>query len=126
MKLFSSRVAVLFFIVLFGIDTSLAAEDHGLTRTKSATGVTIRVTYVNPPGDGDAHFVVVLEASMVDLLPYDLKARSSARDDRGKSYPPKGIVESKGGNHYHREVILSFPKPAPKTKWLELVIKDIE
>ena len=125
MKPFSVRIAVLFLIGLIGSGASLAAEDQGLTRTRSATGVTVRVTYVNPPGDGDAHFVVVLDASMVDLLPYDLKALSFARDDTGKSYLPKGIVESKGGNHYRREVLLSFPKPTPKTKWLELVIKDV-
>lgn len=125
MKPLSVRLAVFFLIVLFEIGASLAAEDPGLTRTKSAAGVTVRVTYVNTPGAGDVHFVVVLEASMVDLLPYDLKALSSARDDTGKSYLPKGIVESKGGNHYRREVLLSFPKPTPKTKWLELVIKDV-
>lgn len=125
MKAFSVGIAVLFLIGLFAISASFAGEDQGLTRTRSAAGVTVRVTYVNPPDASEIYFVVVLDASMVDLVPYDLKALSSARDDTGSSYPPMGIVESKGGNHYRREVLLSFPKPTPKTKWLELVIKDI-
>ena len=125
MKPFSIGLAVLFLIDLFQIGASLAAESPGLTRTQSRAGVTVRVTYVNPPGNGDAHFVVVLDAGMVDLAPYDLKVLSSVRDDTGKSYLPKAIVESKGGSHHHREFLLSCPKPTSKTKWLELVIKDI-
>lgn len=125
MKPSSVSLAVLFFVGLFGIGASLAAEGQGLTRTRSAAGVTVRTTYVNPPSADELYFVVVLDAGMVDLLPYDLKALSSVRDDTGKSYPPKTVVESKGSSHHYREVLLSFPKPASKTKWLELVIKDI-
>ena len=125
MKAFSLNFVVLLLTGLFGIGAGLAAEHYGLTRTQSAAGVTARVTYVNLPGGDEVHFVVVLDTGMVDLLPYDLKALSFTRDDTGKSYLPTGFVEGKGGSHHHREVILSFPKPTPKGRWLELVIRDI-
>jgi hypothetical protein len=48
---------------------------------------------------------------------------SLLRDDEGKPYQSTG-VQNKGCGH-HRESTLSFAKPGPETKRLELVISDI-
>src|SRR4030095_12481773 len=101
---------------------SLTAEP-ALTRTQSGGGVTVKVTYLNPQGTEDARFEISLDTHSVDLDSYDLRALSSLRDDAGKTYQPSN-VENKGSGH-HRRVVLVFPKPAPGSSRIELVIKDI-
>jgi len=112
----------LFLFTLLLVDQSLAAEP-ALTRTHSGGGVTVKVTYLNPQGTEDARFEITLDTHSVDLDSYDLKALSSLRDGAGRAYQPSN-VENKGSGH-HRQVVLVFPKPAPGSSRIELVIKDI-
>jgi len=83
----------------------------------------VKVTYLNPEAKDEARFQVMLDTHSVDLDSYDLKVLSLLRDETGKEYQPAQI-ENKGGGH-HREVVLSFPKPPPGNKRLELVTKGI-
>ena len=101
----------------------LGASGSGLSRTDSGGGVTVKVTYLHPQSAGDNRFEISLDTHSVNLDGYDLKALSLLRDDTGKTYQPSG-VENKGTGH-HREIVLNFPKTAPGTKRLEVVIKDI-
>jgi hypothetical protein len=117
----SSGLGLLLF-TLFLVAQSLAAAP-ALTRTHSGGGVTVKVTYLNPQGKEDARFEISLDTHSVDLDSYDLKALSSLRDGAGRAYQPTK-VESKGSGH-HRQVVLVFPKPAPGSSRIELVIKDI-
>lgn len=108
---------------LIRANTVLAATETGLTRTHSGGGVTVKVTYLNAESKEDARFQVVLDTHSVNLDAFDLKTLSLLRDEAGKTYEPTR-VENKGSGH-HREIALSFPRPAPEIKRLELVIKDI-
>jgi hypothetical protein len=117
----ASGLGLLLFTVA-GVVQSLAA-DPALTRTHSGGGVTAKLTYLNPQVTEDARFEISLDTHSVDLDSYDLKALSSLRDDAGKVYQPTK-VENKGRGH-HRQLVLVFPKTAPESKRLELVIKDI-
>ena len=112
----------LFLFTLLLVAQSLAAEP-ALTRTHSGGGVTVKVTYLNPQGTEDARFEITLDTHSVDLDSYDLKALSSLRHGAGRAYQPSN-VENKGSGH-HRQVVLGFPKPAPGSSRIELVIKDI-
>jgi hypothetical protein len=116
-----SGLGLLLFTLLL-MAQSLTAEP-ALTRTQSGGGVTVKVTYLNPQGTEDARFEISLDTHSVDLDSYDLRALSSLRDDAGKTYQPSN-VENKGSGH-HRQVVLVFPKPAPGSSRIELVIKDI-
>jgi hypothetical protein len=126
MNMLRKRVRVsglgLFLISLLWVAQSLAAA-AALTRTHAGGGVTAKATYLNPVGTEDTRFEISLDTHSVDLDSYDLKALSSLRDDAGKGYQPIK-VENKGSGH-HRQVVLVFPKLAPGSKRLELVIKDI-
>jgi len=93
------------------------------TQTHSGGGVTVKVTYLNPQRSEDARFQVVLDTHSVNLDEYDLKSLSLLRDGTGKTYQPKQ-VENKGSGH-HRQITIVFPKVAPETKKLELVLKEI-
>jgi len=110
-------------LLLMAVIGVRGASAPGLTRTHSGGGVTVKVTYLQAEGKEEARFQVVLDTHSVDLDAFDLKALSLLRDEAGKTYEPTG-VENKGSGH-HREIVLSFPKPSPETKRLELVIKDI-
>src|SRR5262249_42981981 len=117
----ASGLGLFLFTLLLGTQ-SLAAEP-ALTRTHAGGGVTVKVTYLNPQGTEDARFEISLDTHSVDLDSYDLKALSSLRDGAGRTYQPSN-VENKGSGH-HRQVVLAFPKPAPGSSRIELVIKDI-
>ncbi len=93
------------------------------TQTNAAGGVTVEVTYLNPNGTEDARFQVALNTHSVNLDSYDLKTLTLLRDETGKTYEPTR-VENKGSGH-HRQIVVVFPKVAPETKELELVLKDI-
>lgn len=110
-------------IGLLGSNALLAAGETALTRSHSGGGVTVKVTYLQAEGKEAARFQVVLDTHSVDLDVFDLKTLSLLRDEAGKTYEPTR-VENKGSGH-HREIVLSFPRPGPETKRLELVIKDI-
>jgi len=110
-------------LLALGIDNTFPAGAPGLTRTHSGGGVTVKVTHLNPEAKDEARFQVVLDTHSVNLDSYDLKVLSLLRDGTGKEYQPEQ-VENKGSGH-HREVVLSFPKPPPANKRLELVIKGI-
>ena len=99
------------------------AAAAGATQSVSGGGVTAKVAYLNPKSGDDPRFQVVLDTHSVNLDGYDLKTITILRDDTGKTYLPNG-AENKGSGH-HRESVLTFPKPAPETKRLELVIKDV-
>ena len=117
-------VSVLYFLIAFlGIGESFGAATAGTAQTVSGGGVTAKVTYLNPGGNDDPRFQVVLDTHSVGLDGYDLKSITVLRDDTGKSYPPAG-AENKGSGH-HREITLSFPKVSPEAKSLEMVIKDV-
>jgi hypothetical protein len=124
MKGFGVLLAGLFLTgSLLGNHEGFAAAAAGALQTVSGGGVTIRVTYLNPRNNEDPRFQVVLDTHSVNLGSYDLKALSVLRDEGGKNYVPSG-VERKGSGH-HREIVLTFPKPGPEAKRLELVIKEI-
>jgi hypothetical protein len=93
------------------------------TQTVSGGGVTAKVTYLNPKTNDEPRFQVVLDTHSVALDSYDLKSLSVLHDDTGKTYLPVG-AENKGTGH-HREIVLTFSKPGPEGKRVELVIKDI-
>jgi hypothetical protein len=117
----ASGLGLLLFTLLL-VAQSLAAAP-ALTRTHSGGGVTAKVTYLNPEGTEDTRFEISLDTHSADLDSYDLKALSSLRDGAGRTYQPSN-VEDKGSGH-HRQLVLVFPKPAPASSRLELVIKDI-
>jgi hypothetical protein len=100
-----------------------AAVGSDMTQMVSGGGVTVKATYVNPKSTDESHFEVVLDTHSVNLNAYDLKSIAVLRDDTGKTYLATG-VESKGSGH-HREATLSFPKVAPESERLELVIRDV-
>ena len=108
---------------LIGGAESLAAAASQPTRTNSGGGVTVKVTPIDLKANGDLRFMIVLDTHSVNLDAYDLKSIAVLRDDSSKSYSPTA-VENKGGGH-HREAVFSFPKPALKTKRIELLIKDV-
>ena len=99
------------------------AANSALTQTHSGGGVTVKATYLNPRGMEDARFQVVLDTHSVALDGYDLKALSLLRDENGKIYQPIK-AENKGSGH-HRQITIVFPKVAPETKKLELVLTGI-
>ena len=101
---------------------SAGASPLGTSQTVSGGGVTVKATYLAQT-DHESRFSIALDTHSVNLDAYDLKALSILRDDTGIVLQPIGI-ENKGSGH-HREVILTFPRPSLKRKWLELVIKDI-
>lgn len=113
----------LLLISLFAIGKSYAAAPAGLTRAHSGGGVTVTATYLNPQGADDARFQIALDTHSVNLDAYDLKALSLLRDETGKTYQPTE-AQNKGSGH-HRQIIIVFPKVAPETKELDLVLKDI-
>jgi hypothetical protein len=116
-------VGGVFLFSLFETTVSLGAYVGGLTQTQSGGGVTVKVTYLNPKASDDVRFEVILDIHSGNLDGYDLKNLSLLRDEAGKTYEV-AKTENKGSGH-HREIVLSFPKPSPETKRLELVIKDI-
>jgi len=113
----------LFLVSLFGISESFSAAASELTRTHSGGGVTVKVTHLNPQGADDVRFQVVLDTHSGNLDGYDLKNLSLLRDETGKTYEV-AKTENKGSGH-HREITITFSKPSPEAKRLELVIKDI-
>lgn len=106
-----------------GMGQSRVAANQELARTQAGGGVTVTATYANPRRGEDPKFRVALNTHSVNLDSYDLKTLSVLRDDAGKEYRPLR-VDNEGGGH-HRRATLVFPKPDPKAKHLELVIKDI-
>jgi hypothetical protein len=102
---------------------SHAAAPAGVTQSSTGGGVTLKATLLNPTGNEDLRFNIVLDTHSVDLDAYDLKAVSVLRDDAGNTYEPIR-VENKGGGH-HRQVVLVFPRPKGNVKKLELVVKGI-
>lgn len=106
-----------------GMDQSSVAANQELARTQAGGGVTVTATYANPRRGEDPRFDVALNTHSVNLDGYDLKSLSVLRDDAGKEYKPLR-VDNEGGGH-HRRATLVFPKPDPKAKHLELVIKEI-
>ena len=112
--------AALLLTALFGGKTLAAASN--LTQSVTGSGVTTKVTYLNPKSADDPRFLVVLDTHSVNLDTYDLKTVAVLRDG-GKSYAPTA-AENKAGGH-HREVTLSFPKLTQESKRIEIVIKDI-
>ena len=113
----------LFLVGLFGSGESSGAAAPELTRTHSGGGVTVKATYLNPKETDSARFEVILDTHSANLDGYDLKKLSLLRDETGKEYQPMQM-ENKGSGH-HREISLSFLKPSPEAKRLELVIRDI-
>ncbi len=109
--------------LLFMAGKNLAAAASQPTQTNAGGSVTVSVTYLNPEGAEDARFQVALNTHSIDLDGYDLKTLALLRDNTGKSYQP-AQVENEGGGH-HRRILMIFPKPSPKAKKLELVIKDL-
>ena len=105
-----------------GVESSGAAASPK-TRTHSGGGVTVKVTALDSKTKGDFRFQVVLDTHSVNLDAYDFKTIAVLRDDSAKGYSPTA-VENKGSGH-HREAVLSFPKPSPETKRVELLIKDV-
>jgi len=122
-KTFLTILAALIFSVALGRVASFGAAAAGSTQTVSGGGVTAKVTYLNPTSGEDLRFAVVLDTHSVNLDGYDLTTVSVLRDDTGKDYLPLG-AENKGSGH-HREITLIFPKIAPESKRIEIVIKDI-
>lgn len=112
----------LLLMFLLAAAESFAAGAVGSTQTVSGGGVTVKVTYL-AQSEHESRFSVAMDTHSVNLEGYDLKALSILRDDTGIVLQPTRI-ENKGSGH-HREVILTFPRPSLKRKWLELVIKDI-
>jgi hypothetical protein len=102
---------------------SFAGAPSNLTQSIAGGGVTAKVTYLNPKSGDEPRFQVVLDTHSVNLDAYDLRIIAELRDDSGKIYSPTA-VENKGSGH-HRETFVSFPKPAPATKRIELVIKEL-
>ncbi len=102
-----------------------ASSAANLTQTNDEAAVMVRVTPLNlgDPSAATLDFEIALDTHSVDLDAYDLKVLSLLRDEAGKSYQP-AQVENKGSGH-HREITIIFSKPAPGTKKLELLIKDI-
>lgn len=109
-------------VAFLWVGASFGAAAIGPTQTVSGGGVTVKATYLAQT-EHESRFSVVLDTHSVNLDAYDLKALSIMRDDTGIVFQPTK-VENKGSGH-HREVILTFPRPTLKGKWLELVIKDI-
>ena len=105
------------------VDQDSVAANQELARTQAGGGVTVTATYANPRAGEDPKFEVALNTHSVNLDGYDLKTLSVLRDDAGKEYKPLR-VDNEGGGH-HRRATLVFPKPDPKAKHLELVIKEI-
>jgi hypothetical protein len=108
---------------LIGGGAGFGTAASNATRTNSGGGVTVKVTPVDLKTKGDLRFQVVLDTHSVNLDAYDFKTIAVLRDDSAKSYSPTA-VENKGSGH-HREAVLSFPKPSPETKRVELLIKDV-
>jgi hypothetical protein len=106
-----------------GAGMSYAAGVKEATQTVSGGGVSVAVTYVNPGSNESPRFQVALNTHSVALDGFDFKTLALLRDGTGKTYSP-AKVENKGGGH-HRQVILTFPKIAPDTKRIEIVIKDV-
>jgi len=104
-------------------DQGRVAASQQVARTQAGGGVTVTATYLNPRSNEEAKFDIAMNTHSVDLDGYDLKTLSLLRDDAGKEHKPLR-VENEGGGH-HRRVTLVFPKPSPKAKHIELVIKDI-
>ena len=104
-------------------DQDRVAANQQVARTQAGGGVTVTATYLNPRSNEEAKFDIAMNTHSVDLDGYDLKTLSLLRDDAGKEHKPLR-VENGGGGH-HRRVTLVFPKPSPKAKHIELVIKDI-
>jgi hypothetical protein len=123
MKLFRAFVLAGLWTGWLWLGESFGAPAPELTRSHSGGGVTVKVTYVNPQATDDVRFQVVLDTHSVNLDGYDLKTLSSLRDDAGQNYQPTK-VENKGSGH-HRETALTFPRPSPGAKRLELVIEGI-
>ena len=101
---------------------SIAAPLVGSSQIASAGGVTVKATYLSQT-EHESRFSVVLDTHSVNLDGFDLKALSILRDDTGIVLTATAI--EKNGRGHHREVLLTFPRPSPKRKWLELVIKDL-
>ena len=115
-------------IVFLGIilSTVITGESFGAsagtTRTVAGGGVTVKATYLAET-EHESRFSLAMDTHSANLDGYDLKTLSILRDDTRIVLQPTS-VDNKGGGH-HREVILTFPRPSLKRKWLELVIKDI-
>jgi len=122
-KTFLTIIAALIFGVALGRAVIFGAEAVISTQTVSGGRVTAKVTYLNSASGDDLRLAVVLDTHSVNLDGYDLKALSVLRDARGKDYLPLR-AENKGSGH-HREITLIFPKIAPDSKRIEIVIKDI-
>jgi hypothetical protein len=122
-KTFQHLSAALFLSVLLGSGQTLNAVAGGATQSVSGGGVTAKVAYLNPKSGDEPRFQVVLDTHSVNLGGYDLKTITVLRDDAGRAYLANG-AENKGSGH-HIESVLTFPKPGPEAKRLELVIKDV-
>jgi hypothetical protein len=123
MKAFTILLAGLVLSRLLENSESFGAPASDAAQTVSGGGVTAKVTYLNPKSNDEPRFQVVLDTHAVNLDAYDLKTITVLRDDSGKNYLATG-AENKGGGH-HREIVLTFPKPRPEVKRVELVIKDV-
>ena len=122
MKVQKTFAQALVLMAFLWVAESFGAAGIGAIQTASGGGVTVRVTYLTQT-EHESQFSVVLDTHSVNLDAYDLKSLSILRADTGIVLQPTAI-ENKGSGH-HREVILTFPRPSTRRKWLELVIKDI-
>jgi hypothetical protein len=88
------------------------------TLEKTEDGVTAKVSLENT--DGTETFKVALETHTVDLEKYKFDEIVVLRAD-GKEY--KARVKSQEGSGHHRSAVVEFDNP--KTKEVEIVIKDV-
>lgn len=97
------------------------------TKKKSAGGVTITATFVNPAdiwGPGYQTFYVQLDSATANLDNFDFEKDIVLRDDNGWTYPPKMVKAS--GSGMHREAVLSFLKSRSQVEYVELVVRRFD
>lgn len=95
--------------------------DANATQSSSEQGVTVKVTAksIGSP-DSRWEFMVVLDTHSADLSD-DLTRSATLTTDDGRTFKPVSWVGAPPGGH-HREGVLAFEVPAPRTGVIELRI----
>lgn len=102
------------------------------TLTNEAGGVTVQATYRSLIGDGKLGVDVKLDTHSVPLDSYPIEQLAFLRNDTGETIHALRWENPQGGGH-HRSGLLTFPvadalgRPfiGPKTRYVELILKDL-
>ncbi|MBI1893056.1 MAG: hypothetical protein HYS14_02955 [Candidatus Rokubacteria bacterium] len=117
------RVAVM--IIAMGLwSIGISSAQDGLTKQDRQGPVTVAVTLIGPPANGDpVKAKVVLDTHSVPLDGIVFERVVVIRTPEGADIAPTTVEQAKGSGH-HREAVLVFP-PVSTSGLVRIVVRDV-